>query len=158
MDIEVLLQGEQARAHARPACHTPVTAPPLPQLMQCTTLHVANQLAWLDPNAPQTQPVRPLPPSPHDYMCRHHRPPRAQLAEDTKLDLPLWLAQRLHEREHLLLHLPEYFNEAHRNGLRADPDMDLRVLSNYYFHIGASMSSLCAAPAAPRPQQTRARE
>ena len=123
------------------------------QVMQCSTLHVSNQLAWLDPNAAQTQPVRG--PHPRPAASSHSLPPRsaaAQLAEGTKLELPLWLAQRLHEREHMQLHLPEYFDEAHRNGLRADPHMDLKDLSNYYFHIGASMSSLCA----PRPQHSAA--
>ena len=44
--------------------------------MSVETRHDANQLAWLDPNAPQKQP----------------------LAAGTELDLPLWLAQQLHNR------------------------------------------------------------
>ena len=103
------------------------------QLVACETRHEANQLAWLDPNAPQKQP----------------------LAEGSELELPLWLAQRLHERQHTELQMPRRYSEAYRRGLKADPShMDLRSLCDYYFHIGATMSSLCAPhPPRPHPRQ-----
>lgn len=64
-----------------------------------------------------------------------------QLAADSSLELPLWLAEPLHKRQHIELELPEFYSEMYMQALRADaPHLDLRSQSDYYFDIGSQLS------------------
>ncbi|KAL1519365.1 hypothetical protein AB1Y20_022891 [Prymnesium parvum] len=91
------------------------------QMVPCTTLHDAQHLAWLDQTARQSQP----------------------LAADSRLSLPLWMAEPLHKRQNVEVELPEFYNDMYRQALRADaPHLDLRSQSDYYFDVGSQLSIL----------------
>mmetsp|Transcript_11886 Transcript_11886/g.20037 ORF Transcript_11886/g.20037 Transcript_11886/m.20037 type:complete len:187 (+) Transcript_11886:36-596(+) len=90
------------------------------QIVACSPLHDLTRLSWLDPSKRQNQP----------------------LTQGSHLDLPLWLAKKLHDTD-VAIELPRYFHEEFRRAIDADPaHAELRQTSEYYFEIGTEICLL----------------
>lgn len=128
------------------------------QMLPCVTLHEAQHLAWLDPTARQSQPVRA---ALFKHDCKRcgirvrwcsaawvrsrfsKHVTSVQLAAESRLELPLWLAEPLHKRQHIELELPSFYGETYMQALRADaPHLDLRSQSDYYFDVGTQLAAM----------------
>jgi hypothetical protein len=140
-----------ARERPMPTARPTVCAP---QLLPCTMLHEGRHLAWLDPSARQSEPVRAAA-SAAPAPAHNQRPrldvaacPAAQLENATELQLPLWLVQPLVKRRHVDPQLPKFYGAAYRNALRADAaHLNLSSHSDFYFDVGVSLATLCAPTA-----------
>ncbi|KFM61684.1 DNA replication complex GINS protein PSF3, partial [Stegodyphus mimosarum] len=59
------------------------------------------------------------------------------LAQGTKLELPLWMAQALQNRHIIAVEVPRVYREAYREILNADASVvDLHKMGPYFYHFG----------------------
>jgi hypothetical protein len=63
-----------------------------------------------------------------------------QLKADTRVELPLWLAQILYTATFVTLDLPKHYRPAFRNHLLADPSVP--TLPPYYYAVGQRLALL----------------
>jgi hypothetical protein len=67
------------------------------------------------------------------------------LAANSKIAVPLWLAVVWTQRSMVVLEIPKYFSEAYRASLRADPDiLRLADKSQYFFELGTKLAIILA--------------
>ncbi|XP_015918450.2 DNA replication complex GINS protein PSF3 [Parasteatoda tepidariorum] len=61
----------------------------------------------------------------------------ADLAQGTKLEIPLWMAQALQSRRIISIDLPKVYKEGYRKILNADATIvDLHKMGPYFYHFG----------------------
>lgn len=65
------------------------------------------------------------------------------LPKDTELELPLWLAQSLREKNMVELQLPKHYRTKMRDAITAGAaSVDLREYSFYFYDVGIRLSRL----------------
>lgn len=63
--------------------------------------------------------------------------------QGAKIDLPLWLAHDLFQRQAVLINLPNFFNKRLRKEMQADPGcVDLRTRCPYFYEVGCKLTPL----------------
>ncbi|KAI5079260.1 hypothetical protein GOP47_0004739 [Adiantum capillus-veneris] len=63
--------------------------------------------------------------------------------QGAKVDLPLWLAQDLFQRQAAFINLPSYFNQRVRKEMQADPGcVDIRSRCPYFYGVGCKLVPL----------------
>jgi hypothetical protein len=66
-----------------------------------------------------------------------------QLAQDSRVEVPLWLATTLASRSYVTLELPRVFQPAFREMLLADPTVvDLHSKCSYFYEFGIKIATL----------------
>lgn len=69
--------------------------------------------------------------------------PTADLPCGSKVELPLWLASSLAQKNDVRVHVPPYFASKFRKHIRASPaSVNLRDKSQYFYKIGSNLTEL----------------